>query len=144
MLHLRLVVPPDLAERVVRLLCGSSSVTNVVRFAGAAHKPSGDLIICDVAREDASVIIEALKELDLDHRGSIAVEVIDTAISDAADEAERAAPGLPSDAVVWEEVEARTSENTELSGSFLAFMVIATLIAAEGATTHTPGPHHAA
>ncbi len=55
--------------------------------------------------------------------GSIAVEHIDTALSDAAVKAEKAAPGLPSDAVVWEEVEQRTSENTELSVSFVLFMV---------------------
>jgi uncharacterized hydrophobic protein (TIGR00271 family) len=138
MIHLRLVVPADLSEQVVDLLCDSSGVTNVVRLAGVAHKPSGDMIICDVAREDASVIIEALKELEIDHRGSIAVETIDTAISDAADEAERAAPGLASDAVVWEEVEERTSEDTALSGAFLTFMVIATLIAAVGVMTDSP------
>ncbi len=46
--------------------------------------------------------------------------------------AEKAAPGLPSDAVVWEEVQQRTSEDTELSFSFVAFMVIAMQIAAVG------------
>ena len=34
--------------------------------------------------------------------------------------------------MVWEEVEARTSENIELSANFVAFMVLATLIAASG------------
>jgi len=36
---------------------------------------------------------------------------------------------------VWEEVEERTSESAELSGSFVAFMVLATLIAAVGILT---------
>jgi uncharacterized hydrophobic protein (TIGR00271 family) len=36
---------------------------------------------------------------------------------------------------VWEEVETRTSESAELSASFLAFMVLATLIAAVGILT---------
>ena len=40
--------------------------------------------------------------------------------------------GLPSDAVVWEEVEARTSEQTELSISFVLFMVLAMQIAMVG------------
>jgi uncharacterized hydrophobic protein (TIGR00271 family) len=53
-------------------------------------------------------------------------------------EAEKAAPGLPSDAVVWEEVEARTSENTELGAAFIAFMCIATMIAAVGVMTDSP------
>src|SRR5215216_6488683 len=42
------------------------------------------------------------------------------------------AAGAPADAVVWEEVEARTDEQVELSGAFLLFMVLAALIAAVG------------
>ena len=40
--------------------------------------------------------------------------------------------GSPADAVVWETVEHQTSESAELSTSFLAFMVVATMIAALG------------
>ena len=50
----------------------------------------------------------------------------------------RAARGAPSDAVVWEEVEARTSESTELGGHFLIFMVLACLIAAIGIYLESP------
>jgi uncharacterized hydrophobic protein (TIGR00271 family) len=111
---------------------------NVVHLEGVAHKPDGDVILCDVAREDASVIIGDLKELRIYEEGSIAIEFVDTAISKAADDAERAASGMPSDAVVWEEVEARTSENTELSVSFVAFMVLAMQIAAVGVVIDQP------
>ena len=138
MLHLRIVAPPDRADRVMEVLCGSDSVLNVVRLEGAARKPDGDLILCDVAREDASVIIGDLKELEIPRVGSIAVETVDSAISESADAAERAAPGLPSDAVVWEEVEQRTSESTELSVSFVAFMVLAMQIAAVGILLDQP------
>ena len=132
MIHLRLVVPDDLTDPVHELLCRSDAVSSVIHFEGAAAKPAGNVILCDVAREDASVILSDLRELGLHERGTIAVEEVDTAISRAATEAEKAAAGLPSDAVVWEEVEARTSEQTELSASFLAFMAIATMIAAVG------------
>jgi len=138
MVHLRIVVPADLAPRVMDLLCGSASVLNVVHLPGASHKPEGDLVMCDVAREDASVILGDLKEMDIPRLGSIAVENVDTAISDAAKAAERAAPGLPSDAVVWEEVEQRTSETTELSASFVTFMVLAMQIAAVGIILDQP------
>ena len=114
MVHLRIVAPKECAEPALEVLCAADSVLNVIHLEGVSRKPEGDVILCDVAREDASVIIGDLKELDIPRKGSIAIEFIDTEISDAADEAERAAPGLPSDAVVWEEVEARTSENTEL------------------------------
>lgn len=135
MVHLRIVVPSYQAEHALDLLNHTPSVTNLVYLERAAKRPEGDVILCDVAREDASVVIGDLRELDIDVEGSIAMEEIDSEISVAALEAEEAAAGLPSDAVVWEEVEARTSENTELSASFVAFMVLAMLIAAVGILT---------
>jgi uncharacterized hydrophobic protein (TIGR00271 family) len=138
MVHLRAVVPEDLAGQVIDLLCAAPAVTNVARFPGVAHKPEGDLILCDIAREDASVIIGDLKDLGVPKRGSIAIEVIDSSISEVATAAEKAAHGLPSDAVVWEEVESHTSEQTELSVTFLAFMVAAMQIAAVGIVLDEP------
>jgi len=137
-IHLRIVAPREKAERAMELLVASESVLNVIRLPDAARKPDGDVLMCDVAREDASVILSDLRDLEIPVDGSIAVETIDTSISDAADRAERAASGVPSDAVVWEEVEARTSEDTEMSFNFLAFMVIATLIGACGIVLDSP------
>jgi uncharacterized hydrophobic protein (TIGR00271 family) len=131
-IHLRVVVPKPKADDVMSLLCGSAAVSSVIHLKDAAAKPPGDVILCDIAREDASVILSDLREMKIHEEGTIALEEVDTAISRAAIEAEKAAAGLPSDAVVWEEVQARTSENTELSGSFLAFMALATMIAAIG------------
>jgi uncharacterized hydrophobic protein (TIGR00271 family) len=138
MVHLRIVAPEDLAQQALELLCEADAVVNVVHLQGAARKPGGDVILCDVAREDASVIIGDLKELQIPAYGSIAIEELDSAISDSFKRAEKAAPGLPSDAVVWEEVESRTSENTELSVSFVAFMVLAMQIAAVGIVLDQP------
>jgi uncharacterized hydrophobic protein (TIGR00271 family) len=133
--HLRIVVPSYQAEHALDLLERTPSVVNLIYLERAAKRPEGDVILCDVAREDASVVIGDLKELDIDVEGSIAIEMIDSSVSEAAERAEKAAVGMPSDAVVWEEVEARTSENTELSASFVAFMVLAMLIAAVGIVT---------
>jgi uncharacterized hydrophobic protein (TIGR00271 family) len=130
MVHLRIVVPSHDSEHVLDLLRASPSACNLIFLERAAQKPEGDVILVDVAREDASVIVSDLKEFGIKKSGSIAMEDVDSLISDAADRAEQAASGMPSDAVVWEEVEARTSENTELSVSFLSFMVLACLIAA--------------
>src|SRR5918996_275572 len=132
MVHLRIVVPSHNAEHVLDLLRGTHSVCNLVYLERAAQKPEGDVILCDVAREDASVIVSDLRELGVPEEGSIAMEDIDSQISEAADRAEKAAKGSPADAVVWEEVEARTSEETAVSASFLAFMAVAMLIAACG------------
>jgi uncharacterized hydrophobic protein (TIGR00271 family) len=138
MVHLRIIAPEDLAKKALDLLCREDSVVNVVHLRGASRKPDGDVLLCDVAREDASVIIGDLKELEIPAYGSIAVEDLDSAISDLFDKAEKAAPGLPSDAVVWEEVQARTSEQTELSVSFVAFMLLSMLIASVGLVLDQP------
>ena len=135
MIHLRLVVPSDLAAQVLALLESLPSALNLVHLPGVARDPDGDLVLTDVAREDASAVIARLQELGLGERGSIATIEIDAAISRRAEVAERAAAGAPADAVVWEQVEARTSESAVLSGSFLAFMILATMIAAVGIVT---------
>jgi uncharacterized hydrophobic protein (TIGR00271 family) len=134
-LHLRLIVPDDLVAPVMALLSEAPGVTNLWHLPGAATKPVGDLISCDVAKEDASLVVESLRLLDLHERGSIAAEYVDAAISHGATRAERAASGHPADAVVWEEVEARVSESATLSISFLILMTVATMIAAIGVIT---------
>jgi uncharacterized hydrophobic protein (TIGR00271 family) len=138
MIHLRIVAPVDRAEMALELLNRTPSVTNVIYLPRAGQRPEGDVILCDVAREDASVILSDLRELDIPTEGSIAMEVVDTEISAAAERAEEAASGIASDSVVWEEVEARTSESAELSVTFLLFMVAATLIASVGIYLDTP------
>src|SRR5918999_242617 len=132
MVHLRIVAPAWEAQNVVDLLDKVPSAFNLIHVPGAARKPDGDLILVDVAREDASVILSDLKELELHKCGSIAIESSETHISDAVDEVESKAPGDPGDAVVWEEVEARTSEDSKLTGSFVVFMVLAALLATIG------------
>lgn len=138
MIHLRIVAPPEAAEAVVESLLCSRSVIDVVHLPGVARKPDGDLITCDVAREDASVVLEDLRHLGIDRSGSIALQFVDAALSDIADEAEQVAEGLPADAVVWEDVTEKTSESAELSGVFLIFMLLAGLIAAVGIFLDSP------
>src|SRR5687768_4708910 len=138
MVHLRIVVPSHESGHALDLLEHTPSVTNLIFLERAAMRPEGDVILCDVAREDASVIISDLRELEIDREGSIAMEDVDSQISQAADRAEKAAVGRTTDAVIWEEVESRTSENIEMSASFLAFMVLACLIAAVGVILDSP------
>ena len=132
MIHLRVVAPPALADSAYRVLRDHPSALNVVRLRDAAEQPHGDLILGDVAREDASVVVAELRELGVDRDGSIVLEPISSIVSEAARRAEVAAVGSPADAVVWEAVEFQTSESAELSISFVAFMVLATMIAALG------------
>jgi len=117
---------------VLDVLDGAPAVFGIVHLPGAARQPAGDVVLCDVAREAASVILAQLEQMGVDEQGSISIERPKAVLSRAADRAERAAPGDPTNAVVWEELQEITSEGTELSASFLIFMSLATLIAAVG------------
>ena len=139
MLHLRLVVPTELTRDVLDLFEGDAAVTNVVLLRGAARTPVvGDVVLADVAREGANMVIDCLRGLGVDRAGSIAVETIDIDISQAARTAQRAAPGEGSDAVIWEEVATRTHDDATLSVTYLLFLTIATMIAAVGVLLDNP------
>jgi uncharacterized hydrophobic protein (TIGR00271 family) len=131
-LHLRVISPAECTSELIDLLGGAGGVTNVVVLHGAAHRPKGDVVLFDVAREAANEIIERLKELGLAEEGSIAVERVDLSLSRAADTAEAEAPGAPDDAVVWEDLAKLVSAECRITWAFLAFLAIATQIAAIG------------
>ena len=101
MIHLRIVTPAAHSSAALDVLERSASVYNVVYLEGAARRPEGDVILADVAREDASVVISELRELGLQRDGSISIDPIETQLSDHADRAIEHAKGAPSDAVVW-------------------------------------------
>jgi uncharacterized hydrophobic protein (TIGR00271 family) len=138
MVHLRIVVPPDLAAQALRVLERSAAVSNIVVLRGAAVRPQGDVLLCDIAREAASILLSDLQELGVHEQGSISVEQVDVALSRASEAAARAAPGDPANAVVWEEVEELASESTTLSASFLIFITLATLLATVGIFLDSP------
>ena len=134
-MHLRLIVPPDRSERVLDKLVADPRVTSVVRLAGAAHRPEGDMIECDVTREATSDILTFLKHEGLYDDGAVAVSAVDAAPSRNARETEKAAPGAPDDAVIWDAVVDQAY--TEASGSWVyyAFLTLATMIAAVAVVT---------
>ncbi len=138
MIHLRIVAPREKADKALELFDRLDTVVNVIVLRDAAHKPDGDVILCDVAREDGSVVLSDLRELEIDRYGSIAVEMIDTELSQVSVDAEKAAMGTPADAVLWEEVTSKTSESSTLSLSFAMFMVLAMLIGAVGILLDSP------
>ena len=138
MLHLRLICPSDRTGRVCDLLDRSVGVTHVAVFRGVAVRPAGDVIEADLARECVDELLAELSALSLDHDGAITLEALDTVLSDAAEAAEKAAPGEGADAVVWDELIARTGEDSQLTVSFQMFLTIACLLAAIGAITDSP------
>lgn len=135
MLHLRVVCETSRTDAVAELLADDDATTNLAVLRGAAVQPPGDLVLCDVAREDASVVLADLRELGVTQRGAISVERVELADSPAARAAVLSAPGEEVDAVVWEAVEARTAEEASLSWSYVTFMALAAVIAVAGLLT---------
>lgn len=139
MVNLRIVAPNAECKQVVELLENSASAFNIVHLEGVARKPEGDLIICDVYQRDVSLIVADLRELNVDVDGSIAIEQVDAEISGQTTSAFRGRKDdFGSDPVVWENVSSRTSENIELSQSYLIFMVLSMLIASVGIYFNQP------
>lgn len=138
MLHLRVICPERTTADVLQALHRHEGATHVVLLPGAALAPAGDVIEADVAREAADEIVAALCALEVDHTGGITLEQIDTALSDAADRAEQDAPGDAADAVVWQELVARTGEESRPNVTFQSFLTIACLLAAVGVITDSP------
>jgi uncharacterized hydrophobic protein (TIGR00271 family) len=137
-LHVRIVTPPARCDELVTRLLAEPWIVNVVVLPGTARRPDGDLVQFDVAREAANQVIELLRSLDIHRVGSIAIERIDAALSEAHKRAEARAPGDPSEAVIWEEVEARVRDESSLSTSYVALLVVAVLIGAVAILTDSP------
>ncbi|WP_405601126.1 DUF389 domain-containing protein [Streptomyces sp. NBC_01410] len=132
MLHLRLIVPADRTDDVVRTVEGTVGTTHLAVVPGVARNPPGDLVLCDVAREAGDELIGSLRALGIDKTGSISVENIDLSLSSRADKAEAEAPGEGADAVLWEHLTDATHEESTLSVTYIAFLTLATMIAACG------------
>ncbi|WP_406007261.1 DUF389 domain-containing protein [Streptomyces sp. NBC_00637] len=132
MLHLRLITPSDRTDDVIHVIEKTVGTTHLVVVPGAARNPAGDVVMCDVAREAGDELLDELQQLGLDKSGSIAVEDIDLSLSQRADKAEADAPGEAADAVLWEHLTDATHEESTLSVTYLAFITLATMIAACG------------
>src|SRR3954449_9884186 len=138
MLHLRVIAPTELRDPVIDRLTENPGVTHIVVHRDAALDPRGDEITADIARESANDVVDELKALGVKERGAITLDVIDTVLSTRAYRAEDEAEGDPADAVIWDELAARTREEATLNVTFLMFLCLACLIAAFGVVTDSP------
>ena len=138
MLHLRVITPTKYTDAVLKVLLDHCGVTHIVISRGAALEPEGDSVTADVARESANEILEQIEAIGIKEFGGITLHPLETVLSDAAFRAEEEAPGEPGDAVVWEELLARTRQDSTLTLTFLAFLTISCLLAAVGVVTDSP------
>lgn len=129
MQHLRITSPHDLTPAVLDLLRQDPAVTSLSCVPDAALVPEGDLVEADLPREAVNEVVDALRDIGVQHEGAIHVIPVATWISRPALEAERQTPGSSADAVVWAEVTQRSFDESELNWTFLTFMTLATMIA---------------
>ncbi|GAA3297911.1 hypothetical protein GCM10020295_32160 [Streptomyces cinereospinus] len=117
---------------MIRVIEETVGTTHLCVLAGAARDPAGDVVTCDVAREAGDELLSGLQRLGLEDDGAIAVENVDLSLSHRAVQAEKDAPGEAADAVLWEHLTDATHEESALSVTYLAFITLATMIAACG------------
>ncbi|MFF7730481.1 DUF389 domain-containing protein [Streptomyces sp. NPDC008001] len=132
MLHLRMISPPARTDDVVALVERTVGATHLAVIPGAARNPHGDIVLCDVAREAADELLGALRASGLPEVGAVSVEDVGLVLSRRAEHAELAAPGDGADAIVWESLVEETHEESTLNVTFLAFLTVATMLAACG------------
>jgi uncharacterized hydrophobic protein (TIGR00271 family) len=133
--QLRICVPESLSDAVMDCSTGELGVAEVSRQHGASVLPPGDVIHVLLARESVEGLVEKLHALNVQEQGSISVTMPDLVLSDRADKATAEAPGEGADAVIWDEVSRQTGEDSRLTWSFLAFLVLATQLVAIGIVT---------
>jgi uncharacterized hydrophobic protein (TIGR00271 family) len=138
MLHLRIITPPDLTATVLQQLADDPGVTHLTADRGAATEPAGDLVCCDVVRASVNPLLRRLTSAGVVARGGITMTELEAVISTAADRAQAEILTPEIDTVVWEEVSARTSDDSVFSLSFGLLMVLAGIIAAIAVLTNNP------
>ncbi len=130
LVHLRLTVPTALSDEVVTLLEDQRRSANLTVLVGASRSPEGDLVECDVARELVGELLDRLEALGLPEVGGIVITTPTATPFVAARDLERAAPGDPEDAVIWESVIDECYAASRPTVSFHVFLTLATLLAA--------------
>jgi uncharacterized hydrophobic protein (TIGR00271 family) len=107
---------------------------SVVR--GAALDPPGDVVEADVEHAALAATISRLEDLGVPRRGSFSFgDVLETR-SIAAETASAAMRAGGTELIAWDEVAARTRDDTVVTPAYLVLMTIAGVIAAGGILTN--------
>ena len=137
MLHVRVVSPAEVTERLVAGLTADSGVANLVVLRAAVTRPDGDAVQFDLAQAAANRVLRQLRDLGLGRRGSVLVETVEAAIGDEASQDAASVSYHRERAPVWDLVEARIRADAEYPPSFFGLLVFAGLIGACGILTNS-------
>ncbi|WP_363968061.1 hypothetical protein [Arthrobacter sp. SW1] len=135
--QLRICVPAELSDAVVERCLEHAGSAETALDKGSSLVPPGDVITVQLARESVETLMEELHALKVPELGSIAASTPELVLSERADQAAKEVPGEGSDAVIWDEVSRQTGEDSRLTWSYLAFLVIATQLAGIGIVTNS-------
>ncbi len=127
---IRVCAPSAISPDVQAIFTSSLVVSSLVVHPGASQRPVGDVIEADLPRESANDLLDALLATGVQDAGTIQVLPVSSWVSRPGLQAEQDAPGDGPDAVVWSQVTQQAYEESDLTWTFLAFMVLATLLAA--------------
>jgi uncharacterized hydrophobic protein (TIGR00271 family) len=136
-IHVRAVSPQDVTKRLTESLVSNPGVLNLIVLEGAARSPDGDAVQFDVITAEANRVLRALRDLEVDRRGSIIVENVDAEISARAAAAEGQQPRALNFAPIWEEAEARIRAGGTYPPSWFALLAIAAVIGVVGILTNS-------
>jgi len=136
-IHLRVVSPPDITGIVMHMLRSEPGVINLTLHPDAVRHPDGDAVYFDVLHGAANDVIERLRGLGVDQRGSIILENVDTSISAHADRVAAQRARYQQFTPVWAEVEGRIALEGSFPPSWFGLLVIAGLIGAIGIVTNS-------
>ena len=132
MLHLRILVPTELGPAVQALLLREPGAVHLSVVRGAAIDPTGDLIEVDVEHASLAALVSRLEDLGVRERGSFSFSDVIDARSQAADTARGLTQSLGPELISWDEVAARTRDDTQATPAYLLLMIIAGLMAGVG------------
>jgi uncharacterized hydrophobic protein (TIGR00271 family) len=145
-LHIRVVSPPAVTQRLVAHLSADPGVLNLVVLPGAAVPPAagagpdfpaGDAVQFDVAIASANAVLAQLRQFGTGPSRPIIVATIDAALADGP---RRPAPRHVfhrDHAPVWDLVHARIADDANYTPTFFALLIFAGLIGACGILTNS-------
>lgn len=128
MLSVRVICPATLTEATLALLRATPSLSSLSHYPRASIDPPGDVFVIEVQREAVNALVDDLSALGVAHEGTIVISEPGTWVSQRGLDAEMSS--LHPDEVVWAEVIEDAYEQTTLTPIYLAFMIMATLLAA--------------
>ena len=137
MIHLRVVSPSDITDALVPALRAEPAVMNLAVLRAAVTNPDGDAVQFDVLQGTADDVIERLRDLGVDQRGSIVLENVDASVSALADRVSARQRRFQQFTPVWTEVEARIRLGGIYPPSWFGLLIIAGLIGAVGILTNS-------